>query len=138
MLIKKRRRPYLGAAIIITMIAGLASRKYPSLFPSALGKYPGDALWAQMAYWCTGFVFPSASTGRIALYALTASYADELSQLYQAPWINAIRSTAAGHLVLGSFFSWLDIVAYTIGIALCVIIESFLLNKKNPDDMPAL
>jgi hypothetical protein len=134
--IKRRRRPYLIAAIAVTTALGLASRKYPQLFPSALGKYPGDVLWAQLAYWCIGFVFSSASIGRIACYALAVSYADELSQLYQAPWINSIRATTAGHLFLGASFSWLDLLSYTVGIAVCAIIEIVLLKKRKPLAQP--
>jgi hypothetical protein len=128
MRIVARRRLYSIAAVFATVALGLASRKFPWLFPPALGKYPGDALWAQMAYWSVGLVFPSASIARVATYALAASYADELSQLYQAHWINQIRATLMGHLVLGSSFSWLDMLSYTVGVGICVIIEALLLR----------
>jgi hypothetical protein len=121
-----RRRLYSIAAVIATVILGLASRKYPWLFPSALGKYPGDVLWAQMVYWSVALVFPSTSIARVATYALAISYADEISQLYQAPWINQIRATTCGHLVLGSAFSWLDLLSYTVGVGLCAVIEVIL------------
>jgi hypothetical protein len=75
-----RRRSWLSAAMFATIVAGLASRKYPSLFPAFLGKYPGDALWAQMVYWTVGFVFPSASVMRVSFYALTISFLDEFAQ----------------------------------------------------------
>jgi hypothetical protein len=123
-----RRRLYLIAALFATVALGLASRKFPWLFPSALGKYPGDALWAQMVYWSVGLVFPSASVARVASYALAVSYADELSQLYQALWINQIRATSIGHLILGSSFSWLDLLSYTVGVGLCALIEVILLR----------
>src|SRR5262245_47315139 len=102
----RRRRGLLAGVIVVTVAAGLASRKYPWLLPEALGKYPGDALWAQMVYWGVAFVVPSAPIARVAACALAISYTDELSQLYQAPWINEIRATTMGHLVLGSTFSW--------------------------------
>jgi hypothetical protein len=126
MRIRTRRRWYLVAAIFATVAVGLASRKYPWVFPSALGKYPGDVLWAQMVYWSMELIFPSASIVKVASYALAVSYIDELSQLYQAPWINQMRTTSVGHLVLGSSFSWLDILSYSVGVGLCVVIESLL------------
>lgn len=128
MRIVARRRLYLVAAILATVALGLASRKYPWLFPSALGKYPGDALWAQMVYWTISLVFPSASISRVAAYALAISYADELSQLYQAHWVNQVRATTIGHLALGSAFSWLDMLSYAVGIGLCAVIEVLLLR----------
>lgn len=124
-----RNRLYLGVAIIGTIGLGLASRKFPTLFPSVLEKYPGDALWAQMVYWLVGFFNPTASVAKVALYSLALSYADEISQIYQAPWINQIRATTLGHLVLGSSFSWLDMLSYTVGIALVAPIEWLLLRR---------
>jgi hypothetical protein len=129
-----RRRLYSIAAIFATVALGLASRKYPWLFSSALGKYPGDALWAQMVYWSAGLVFPSASIPRVTAYALAVSYADELSQLYQANWINQIRATSMGHLALGSSFSWLDILSYTVGIGICAAIEAILFRTFSKSD----
>jgi hypothetical protein len=102
-------------ALFAVVALGLASRRYP-LFPSALGKYPGDALWALMVFLILGVAAPAASTRTLALAALGVSCLDELSQLYRAPWIDAVRSTTIGHLVLGSAFSWTDILSYSIGI----------------------
>ena len=59
---------------------------------------------------------------------MAISYLDELSQLYQAAWINQIRATTIGRLVLGSAFSWLDLLAYTVGVGLCNAIEVILLK----------
>jgi hypothetical protein len=118
-----RRRTYIAGAIVVTVAVGLASRRWPWLLPPWLGKYPGDALWAAVVYWTVAFVSPSAPVLRVAAYALAISYLDEFSQLYQAPWINQIRATTIGHLLLGSAFSWLDLLAYTIGIGLCTAID---------------
>ncbi|ELX11128.1 hypothetical protein DUF2809 [Janthinobacterium sp. HH01] len=116
-----RKRFGLFAAFVAVIICGLLSRRYPFLLPAFLGKYPGDALWAVMVYLGCAFIRPGAATGRLAASALAICYLDELSQLYQAPWINAVRATTAGHLVLGSTFSWHDMLAYTVGIVLVAV-----------------
>lgn len=123
---QQRRRIYLAGAVILTMAAGLASRRWPGLLPAALGKYPGDALWAQMVYWLVAFAIPAGSVRRVTVAALALAYLDEFSQLYQAAWINDIRATTMGHLVLGSTFAWADLLAYTIGIGLCCLVELLL------------
>jgi hypothetical protein len=105
------------------IVVGLASRRFPGLFPAVLGKYPGDALWALMVFFVLGVVLPRNTTRRLGLYALVISFAVEFSQLYQAPWINAIRGTTPGHLVLGSTFSWGDLVAYTAGVSVGIVSE---------------
>lgn len=91
-----------------------------------LGKYPGDVLWAQMVYWLVALCAPTASISRVSAWALTIAYVDELSQLYQSQWINAMRATALGHAVLGSHFSWRDVIAYTVGVALVAAAERIL------------
>jgi hypothetical protein len=71
------------------------------------------------------FIMPRASTAHLACAALATSFLVEASQLYQAPWINAIRSTTLGHLVLGTGFEWLDLCAYTVGVALGMLGDVF-------------
>ena len=121
-----RNRLFLFIAIVVTVVLGLASRKVPELFPAVLGKYPGDALWALMLYWGIAWLIPRASIRKVAVLTLLVSFLDETSQLYQAPWINSIRGTTLGHLVLGSEFSWFDLVAYTTGVAAGAMIECCL------------
>ena len=54
------------------------------------------------------------------------SYLIEISQLYHAPWIDAIRATALGGLVLGFGFLWSDILCYTVGVLLGIIVDGLL------------
>ena len=125
----KRRFFYL-VAVILVIFLGLASRKYPALFPAILGKYPGDALWALMVFFGWGIVFPTARPSKLAAYALLTSYAVEFSQIYQAPWLNAIRATTCGHLILGSGFQWTDLAAYTVGVS-CGVVLLLSLQKQH-------
>jgi hypothetical protein len=125
-----RNRIFLSIALAVTIALGLAPRKWPVLFPALLGKYPGDALWALMVYWIIAWLTPNAPIKKVAVLALLISYADEFTQLYQAPWINAIRSTTLGHLILGSTFSWLDMLAYTIGVAIGATTEYFVVPLR--------
>ena len=123
-----RSRPWLLAGFIAIIALGLASRHYSFLFPAFLGKYPGDALWALMVFLGCAFFKPRASTRRLAAAALAIACLDEFSQLYQAPWINAIRSTTMGHLVLGSTFSWLDMAAYAVGVSMGALIDAWAVS----------
>ena len=125
-------RAHFCTSMVVTVALGLASREVPGLFPAALGQYPGDALWSLMVYWGIAWLIPSAPVKKVAVPALLVSYADEVSQLYQAPWLNAIRMTTVGHLVLGSVFSWLDMLAYTIGVAAGATIEYLLRFVRHP------
>lgn len=102
---------------------GLASRRIPDLFPAALGKYPGDALWTLMVFAFLGGVFTKTSTVRLAMLAFTIAGVVEFSQLYQAPWIRSIRQQPFGHFILGSTFNAPDLIAYLVGVTLGAVLE---------------
>ena len=46
-----------------------------------------------------------------------------MSQLYHAPWIDSIRHTTLGGLILGYGFLWSDLACYAVGVGLGVVIE---------------
>ena len=76
-----------------------------------------------------GFLFPKIKTEEIGFIGLLFCYGIEISQLYHAEWINSIRATTLGGLVLGYGFLWNDLVAYTIGVGVGFIFE-FILQRK--------
>ena len=119
-----RSRLWLSAGLVAVIALGFASRAYPDLFPTSLGKYPGDALWALAVFLGLAFVWPRSSSLRLAISALLIAYLGEFSQLYHAPWIDAIRASPLGHAAIGSGFSWIDMIAYSVGIALGVVIDA--------------
>jgi Protein of unknown function (DUF2809) len=85
--------------------------------------YAGDAMWAGMIYFGFRFLLPKAPLKTSVLYTLLFTYGIEISQLYQADWINAIRHTKLGGLVLGFGFLWSDLLMYTIGISLAFLLD---------------
>ena len=127
----KRNRFYYLLFIVITLLSGLASRHYPGVLPTWVESYLGDSLWALMVFLMVGFLFNGKSTRWIALAALVFSYCIEISQLYHAPWIDAVRANRLGGLVLGFGFLWSDLVCYAVGIGFGVLMEKIFLNKKN-------
>jgi len=120
---RKRNRILYGIMIITVIIMGLASRKMVNILPNFFNIYLGDALWALMIFIAFGFIFREIQTKIIALIGISFCYLIELSQLYHANWIDNIRQTTFGALVLGAVFSWNDLLAYAIGIGVGVLIE---------------
>ena len=109
--------------IILVMIMGLSTRRYANLLPQIISDYGGDVLWALMVFLILGFLFPKMKTSSTALISIIFCYLIEISQLYHAPWIDAIRQTTLGGLVLGFGFLWSDLLCYLIGIIIGVSIE---------------
>ncbi|TLX74568.1 DUF2809 domain-containing protein [Labilibacter sediminis] len=124
----KRNRIHYLILIIATITIGLASRLYSKYLPELINLGLGDTLWALMMYWIIGFIFPRVNIVRLTFLSLSVCFLVELSQLIQADWINAIRSNTFGALILGRGFLWSDLVAYSIGVGIGMVIEVY--NKK--------
>ena len=115
-----RPRAVYVALLAITIVAGLASRRPSSGAPPIVAAYAGDTLWATAAFWTAALLVPRARRAWLAASALGVSVTVELSQLYHAPWIDAVRATRAGGLLLGYTFLWSDLACYAVGVALAV------------------
>ncbi|HFJ9508422.1 DUF2809 domain-containing protein [Bacillus cereus group sp. MYBK245-2] len=126
----KRNRLLYVMFTILVIILGLSSRKFAFALPALLNDYLGDALWALMIFIGFGFLFPKIETKKLAFISLMFCYGIEVSQLYHAEWIDSIRATTLGGLVLGYGFLWSDLVAYTIGVGVGFLFEFILTKNK--------
>ena len=134
--VKRSRRVYL-LAIAVLFLFGLPSRLVPQLLPAFYVNYIGDALWAMAIFFMLGVVFPAASTKRFVMTTLAITYAIEISELYQADWINELRSIKIIGLILGYTFLWTDLVMYTLGIAVGALLEKRLLWRRTQHSEPS-
>ena len=120
----RRRNPLVQIILIaLACLLGIGSRRYAHALPGFITTYAGDTLWALAAFLGIGLILPRASTRTIAVLAMAFSVAVELSQLYHAPWIDSIRHTTLGGLILGFGFLWSDLACYALGAGLGVLIE---------------
>jgi hypothetical protein len=126
----RNRLVYLGFAATVIAI-GLASRRYRASLPLFLGDYSGDTLWALMVYLLVSVLMPAKSISIRAIASLVIAFSVETSQLYHAPWIDGIRQTTLGGLVLGFGFLWTDLICYTVGIILGAVTEFGINACKN-------
>jgi hypothetical protein len=109
--------------IALTCLLGLSSRRFAGHLPGFVAAYAGDTLWALALFLFLGLIRPRAATERLAAMALILSLSVEISQLYHAPWIDAIRQTTLGGLILGYGFLWSDLVCYAVGVSLGAVLE---------------
>lgn len=125
-----KKRMIYALITLIVMTLGLASRKFMFIFPDTIAPFVGDALWAMMTYFGFRFLFPKFNLLRGFILAMIFSFTIEFSQLYQAEWINDIRSTTLGALVLGHGFLVEDLISYTIGIILGTLLDTLTNRLK--------
>lgn len=127
-----KRNPFTYLFLVTTvMILGIGTRRFSVYFPYWINVYLGDALWALMIFFLLGLLFRTKATRWVAAGALLFSFFIEISQLYHSQWIDSLRQTRIGGLVLGYGFLWSDLVSYTVGIGFGVLIERLMnLNIK--------
>jgi len=113
------------ALICITIILGLLSRHY-----TGIPLFVGDILWAINVYFIVRLLFINKTIKWVVTASLVFCYLIEFSQLYKAPWIDQLRHTLFGRLVLGEVFLWGDMLSYTIGVGIAVGVE--LLINRHP------
>lgn len=121
-LIIRSRLRYLALALG-TMLLGLASRSKEIPLPEFMATYAGDTLWALLVFWLVRGLKPSLSPLLCAFIAIGFSFLIEFSQLYNAPWIDGIRSTTLGGLVLGFGFMPSDLLCYCLGVFIGYLLD---------------
>jgi len=125
--------------IFFVSFTGLWLRSPSCPFPLFITKYGGVALWALLIFLLIGLLRPQLPLQKRAVIALGISWGVEFSQLYHAPWIDEIRATRAGALILGSIFNWPDLIAYAVGILGGAVGEAVLpggVRRKNHSSGP--
>ena len=88
-----------------------------------------------MVYLLASVLIPTKSMSIRATVSLLIAFSIETSQLYHAPWIDGIRQTTLGGLVLGFGFLWTDLICYTVGIILGVATEFGINARKGSSRM---
>jgi hypothetical protein len=121
---RPRSRVVYAIVLLLVIAAGLGSRLFGRHLPAFVATYAGDTLYATMVFVGLGLLVPRWSTARLAATALGLCVAIEISQLHHATWIDAIRRTTPGALVLGQGFLWSDLACYAAGVTLGVGVEA--------------
>ncbi|MCJ8311593.1 MAG: DUF2809 domain-containing protein [Saccharospirillaceae bacterium] len=127
----KRKLSLYSVLLVITIICGLLSRSSLIPMPQLISTYAGDTLWAMMLFWIFCCLRPKASTLTVALLTMTFAFCIEFSQLYHANWIDVIRHTRVGALVLGFGFKFSDLICYVVGILIAAVIDVILVHNMH-------
>ena len=123
-----RSRPRYAAAGLAVLVLGLAATRPHRVLPPELASDAGDALWALLFVYLL-FVVLAPRARRRRVYAaaeLPFSAAIEFSQLYHALWIDRIRHTLVGGLILGYTFAWGDLLCYLAGATAGLLLDRLL------------
>jgi hypothetical protein len=122
----------LTAAIILalTIPLGLLWRNLPLHLSPFLWKYGGSVLWAIALYWFLAILLPRLTPFPLAILATAIAAAVEFSRLWHTGPTDAFRLTLAGKILLGRFFSFKNILAYTLAITLTAALDAWRPNQR--------
>jgi len=130
-----RKLFYLAVFIFCTWLA-ITTRTNRHWFHPLIATYGGDIIWAGMFLFFLRIFFSKIKLWKLALICYGMGVADELLQLYHAPWIESVRQTRIGGLALGFGFLWSDILCYAVGTLIAYLLISFIerndTNKISP------
>jgi hypothetical protein len=124
----QRKRWVYVLIVSIVILIGLGSRILKNRIPEVIELYIGDIAWATMIYLWVCVLVSKIRFVHCFWISFLICYAVEFSQLYHASWIDGIRSTRIGALVLGNSFVVSDLVCYLIGVSGGLVID-LLIHK---------
>jgi hypothetical protein len=135
----KARLPLFRAGLCVGIIvSGLALRGFGLQLglPGPVVKYGGSLLWGAMVYFLVAIRASGRSRTALALTALAIAVCVELVRLVHTPWLDALRLTTAGALLLGRIFSVWNMVAYAAGILCALGLDRATAPVVTPDPKP--
>ena len=115
-----RKIIYLLLFVFCTWLA-IDTRTHAYRYFPIVAKYGGDVIWAGMFLFFMRIFFSRMKLWKLALICYALGVADEVLQLYHAPWIESVRHTRIGGLILGFGFLWSDIICYAVGIVIAYV-----------------
>ena len=118
MLLTFRPRYLLAAFVLLIVEVGIALYVRDSL----IRPYGGDFLVVILIY-CVGRAFLDWSVTAVAVATLLFSFAVEIGQYFSLVDRLGLRGNRLAEIVIGTGFSWGDLLAYTLGIATVVWAE---------------
>ncbi len=90
--------------------------------------YIGDVLVVILIY-CFIKSFFKFSVNSVALFVLIFSFTIEFLQYVNIVEKLGLANYKVARIVIGTSFSWIDLLCYTIGIGFVLLIEKFRFNK---------
>ncbi len=120
---RRPARPRLHTLLLLLFLValGLGSRRRG--LPAFVLLYVGDVLWGTLFYFLFVCAWPRISRTRAFVAALVTTETIELTQAYHAPWLDGVRDSRLGGLLLGHDFSWHDVICVALGALLGILVD---------------
>lgn len=97
--------------------------------------YVGDMLVVVLIY-CFVKSVVNTPVIKTAIAVLLFSYIVEILQYFNFITMLGLQHSAIARVILGTSFAWIDLLAYTVGISLVLIIEKIWTKKSAVESQP--
>jgi hypothetical protein len=130
-----QRRLILLAALIVLAVVGYWLRFYAPISPD-WRDHTGGA--AYVIFWILVWAFlkPTAPALPVSVAVLLITCCLEFLQLWHPAWLEAIRRTWPGRLLLGTTFEWSDFPPYVVGAVIGFGAMHALTPRQKPFHRP--
>lgn len=125
----KRYRLALLISLILIIPIGYGSRFHLNAEQEWLRNLLGNIAYESFWILLVVFLMPHLPPFRVAVGVCLASFGIEFLQLWQPDWLQTLRATLFGKLVLGNAFYWLDFPQYGLGSLVGWLWVSLLARK---------
>jgi hypothetical protein len=122
----KFNRKYFAIAVLILVIEIIIAK---FVHDQIVRPYIGDLLVVILIY-CFVKSFFNTPVIKTAIAVLLFSYLIETLQFFKLVTRLGLQDSAFWKTVIGTSFAWIDLLAYTIGIFLVIIVERIAANRK--------
>lgn len=119
-------RNYFGVAALIFIVEVLIALFVHDNF---IRPYIGDVLVVILIY-CFLKSFLSLPELALAIFVLAFSFTIELLQYFQIVEKLDLEKSNIARTVIGTSFAWIDLIAYTIGVGVILVVEKCFLHRK--------
>ena len=134
-------RNILLICLILTIILGWATKFYEGIFSEWFNNSFSSIFYE--AFWTLFVIFirPQSPPGWVAFWVFIATSFLEFLQLWKPPFLQAIRATLIGRLLLGNTFVWWNFLYYILGCILTWILLRYLksyterINRSREDKL---
>lgn len=129
------RRLIYATALVCLCVVAIAVRKAHGEAPNFFNSYFPDAAWTMAVYCLLGLLFDRSPLCNL-VGSLAISYLVELSQLWHPAFLETIRATRVGGLVLGYGFLWSDLLCYSVGALVSFVVHALVQTcaRKGEED----
>src|SRR5690606_24752028 len=91
--------------------------------------YIGDVLVVILLYYLVKSFFDLAHV-KTAIAVLLFAYCIETLQYFNIVGLLGLSHSKIANIIIGTHFSWIDILAYTLGIIIILVVENFKRTKN--------